>query len=64
MTFHDIAGVLFVVFALLHISYNLKTLMNYVKKAKEMFISKEALIAIAFVLIISGLISSHAFHAN
>lgn len=64
MTFHDIAGILFVIFALLHISYNWKALMNYVKKAKEIFISKEALIAITFVLIIAGLISSHAFHAN
>jgi len=64
MSAHDIAGILFVIFSILHISYNWRVLLNYVKKAKEMFISKEALTAIAFVIIIVGLVSSHAFHID
>lgn len=62
MSVHDIAGILFVIFSILHVSYNWKILMSYAKKAKEMFISKEALTAIAFVILIVGLISSHVFH--
>jgi hypothetical protein len=64
MSAHDIAGILFVIFSILHISYNWRILMNYARKAKEMFISKEALTAIAFVIIIVGLVSSHAFHID
>jgi len=62
MSAHDVAGTLFVLFSILHISYNWKALMNYAKKAQEMFISKETLTAIAFVLILIGIVSSHAFH--
>jgi uncharacterized iron-regulated membrane protein len=64
MSAHDVAGILFVLFSFLHISYNWKALMNYAKKAQEMFISKETLTAIAFVLVIVGLVSSHAFHLH
>jgi len=64
MSAHDIAGILFVIFVILHISLNWRVLMNYAKKAQEMFISKEALTAIAFVIIIVGLVSSHAFHID
>ncbi len=62
MSAHDIAGMLFVIFAILHISYNWRALLNYAKKAKDKFISKETLTAIALVIIVVGLISSHAFH--
>jgi hypothetical protein len=64
MSAHDIAGILFVILVILHISYNWKILLNYAKKAKERFISKETLTAIALVIIIVGLISSHAFHID
>jgi succinate dehydrogenase/fumarate reductase cytochrome b subunit len=64
MSAHDIAGILFMLFAILHISYNWRVLMNYAKKAQAMFFSKEALTAIAFVVIIVGLVSSHAFHID
>jgi succinate dehydrogenase/fumarate reductase cytochrome b subunit len=62
MSVHDVAGILFVLFVILHISYNWKALLNYAKKAKEIFISKEALTALVFVIVIVGLVSSHAFH--
>jgi len=64
MSVHDISGILFVIFSVLHISFNWKALISYAKKAKDVFISKEALIAIILVIIIIGLISSHAFHIN
>jgi uncharacterized membrane protein YdcZ (DUF606 family) len=55
MSVHNMAGILFVIFVILHLSYNWRILINYTKKAKEMFISKEALAAIVFVIIIVGL---------
>ena len=64
MSVHDIAGVLFVIFSILHISYNWRALINYLKKVKDSIISKEALIAIILVFIIVGLFSSHAFHIS
>jgi hypothetical protein len=64
MSAHDVAGILFVLFVILHISYNWRVLLNYAKKAKEKFVSKETLTAIAIVILVVGLISSHAFHVN
>jgi hypothetical protein len=64
MSVHDISGILFIIFSILHISYNWRALINYIKKVKDIFISKEALIAVILVIIIVGLISSHAFHIN
>jgi hypothetical protein len=64
MSVHDISGILFVIFSILHISYNWRALINYVKKVKDVFISKEALIAIILVILIVGLISSHPFHID
>lgn len=64
MSAHDVAGVIFIIFVILHITYNWRILLNYIKKAKEKFVSKETLSALAFVIIIVGLISSHAFHIH
>jgi hypothetical protein len=64
MSVHDISGLLFVIFSIIHISYNWKALINYAKKAKDIIISKEAFIAIILVILIVGLISSHAIHIN
>lgn len=64
MSAHDAAGILFIIFVILHISYNWRSLLNYAKKAKEKFVSKETLTAIAVVIIFVGLISLHAFHVD
>src|SRR3989339_379768 len=64
MSVHNTAAILFVIFAIFHISYNWRLLISYTKKVKEMVISKEALTAIALVIVIVGLISSHVFHIN
>lgn len=62
MSVHNSAAVLFAIFAILHISYNWRVLMNYAKKVKEIAISKEAIAAFVLVIILVGLISSHAYH--
>lgn len=62
MSVHDISGILFVIFSILHISFNWRALINYIKKVKDIIISKEALIAIILVIFLVGLISSHVFH--
>jgi len=64
MTIHNTAAVLFVIFAILHVSYNWRVFINYVKKTKKTFISKEALTAIALVVVIVGLVASHVFHVR
>ncbi len=64
MSVHDAAGLLFVIFAILHILYNWRALLHYAKKAKERFLTKEALAAIVLVILVVGLISSHAFHVG
>ncbi len=63
MSVHDISGILFVLLCILHISLNWKALVNYMKKAREVFLSREAWFAIILVIILVGLISSHVFHA-
>jgi hypothetical protein len=64
MTSHNVTGIIFVLFGILHISYNWKALLNYAQKVKGKYISKETLIAIGFVFITIVLISSHAFHIH
>jgi hypothetical protein len=64
MTVHNSAAILFTIFAIIHISYNWRILINYAKKSKEIFISKEALIAIVLVIVIVGLITSHVIHVR
>ncbi len=64
MSVHDIAGIVFILFSILHISYNWRALINYIKKVKDVFISKEALMAVILVIAVIGLISSHTFHGS
>jgi succinate dehydrogenase/fumarate reductase cytochrome b subunit len=62
MSVHDISGILFVIFSVLHISFNWRALQNYIKKVKDIYISKEALLAIILTVLIIGIFSSHVFH--
>ncbi len=64
MSVHNVSGILFILFSILHITFNWKALMHYVKKNKETLISKESLIAFLLVVIIVGLFSTHAFHVG
>ena len=62
MSVHNMSATLFCIFAVLHVVYNWKALMNHVRKLKGIHISKEAIYAILLVIVIVGLFSSHAFH--
>ena len=64
MSLHDVSGILFLIFSIIHIAINWRSLNNYVRRAKDVLISKESLIAITLVIIIVGIVSSHPFHIN
>jgi hypothetical protein len=56
-----LAALLLIIFALFHISYNWRGLINYTKNAKGRFVGKETLTAFALMLFIIGLIASRTF---
>ncbi len=62
MSVHNSAAILFLIMAIIHIIYNRRMLMKYLKAAGHIAISREALAAIALVVILVGLFSMHAFH--
>jgi len=64
MSVHNASGILFALFAILHIAGNWKSLLHYAKKTKDIAISKEALIAIILVVVTIGLFSAHVFLAR
>ncbi len=64
MSFHDISGILFGIFAILHITLNWRSVKNYVTGLKSVVISKESLAAFIVVIVITALIASHAFHVR
>jgi len=62
MSVHNSTAILFTILAFIHVSYNWPVLINYMKKAKVIFIRKETLTAIALVIVILGLITLHVYH--
>jgi cytochrome b subunit of formate dehydrogenase len=62
MSVHNFAAILFIIFVIVHIYYNWRVLMHYAKNATRMTISKEALAAVAFMILVIGLFTSHVFH--
>ena len=62
MTVHNVAAILFILFIIIHISYNWRILVKYSKNVGTIIISKEALAAIVLVIFIVGLFSMHALH--
>jgi uncharacterized membrane protein HdeD (DUF308 family) len=62
MSVHNFAAILFVLFVVIHVSYNWRSLIHYIRNLKNHIISKEAIFAILFVIIIVGLFSTHVFH--
>ncbi len=64
MSVHNMSGVLFVIFVVIHIVYNWRAILRYAKKSKEILISKEALTAILLVIFILGLYTSHVLHVR
>jgi len=51
-------------FVIVHICYNWRVLMHYAKNVTRMTISKETLAAVAFVILVIGLFTSHVFHVQ
>ncbi len=64
MSVHNMSAILFTIFLMIHIAYNWRSLMHYFKKIKGIRVSKEAILAIALVVFIVGLFSSHALHGR
>jgi hypothetical protein len=64
MSVHDVSGILFVIFAVLHIILNRRTIKTYIHTLKGKLINKEAFAALIIVIFITALISSHAFHVR
>lgn len=64
MAMHNSAAILFIIFVIVHIWYNWRTLIVYARKAKALSVSKELLAAFILVLILVGLFSLHALHAE
>jgi len=59
MSIHNMSGLLFTIFAIFHIILNRTNLVNYVNSVKTNAISKEAIIAMLFVIILVGLAALH-----
>lgn len=64
MSVHDMAAILFTISVVIHVYYNLHSLIKYINKAKNIKISREAIAAILIVLVIVGLFSTHALHTS
>lgn len=64
MSIHNMSAFLFTIFAVIHASLNWRSITNYFTKIKGDIISKEAIMAIALVLIIIILFSLHAFRVR
>jgi hypothetical protein len=64
MAIHNMSAVLFVIFIVIHLSYNWVSLMKYSRKIGDIIISKEALAAILLVICIVGIFSMHVFHIS
>lgn len=64
MSIHNMSAILFMIFAIIHITLNWRALIHYMHKVKGAVISREALTAIAVVFFIVALFSSHALHVR
>ncbi|TAL68155.1 MAG: DUF4405 domain-containing protein [Bacteroidetes bacterium] len=61
MSAHNILGLFFTVFLILHIIYNRKLLTGYLRNFSKLFISKEALVASLIVIFFLVLVLSHVY---
>jgi hypothetical protein len=64
MSIHNMSATLFCIFLIVHLIFNWHPLMRYIKRAKSIAISKEALLAIILVVFIVGVFSLHALHVK
>jgi hypothetical protein len=64
MSVHNVLGILFLIFAVLHIHINWIPLKNAIKKQAALYVSKEALYAALLVFSFLGLFIMHVFHVK
>jgi hypothetical protein len=64
MTMHNTSAILFVIFAIIHITFNWRALFAYVKQKGAIFIKKEGILAAIVVILVVSLLSSHVFHVH
>lgn len=64
MTVHDVSGILFCAFAIIHIIFNWRSIKNYIHNLKGAIVNKEAITAAVIVLFVTLFIASHAFHVR
>lgn len=64
MTVHNTSAVLFVIFAIIHISLNRRVLFAYLKQKRTVLLKRESVLAVIIVISIVSLLSSHVFHLH
>ena len=64
MAVHNFTAVLFVIMTIFHVYYNKTLLGRYLSSYKSRLVSREALAAFLFVIVLVGIFSSHVFHAG
>jgi hypothetical protein len=64
MAVHNMAATLFVIFGIMHVTFNWKALSHYILGLKESLPSREALAAIGLVILVVGVFASHALHVR
>jgi hypothetical protein len=64
MTVHNILGLLFVIFSILHIRLNWKSLTLHIKKAAGIVMSREAIYAVFMVLFLITIAVLHGTFMN
>ena len=62
MSVHNMAALIFLLSAIMHVSMNWRSLLHYIKKSGGALLSREALAAIVVVTGIVSLFAQHAFH--
>lgn len=64
MSVHNMTSVLFCIFLGLHVAYNWRPLLRYLKSVQPLRFSREGVAAVAMVVVIVGVFASHVFHVR
>ena len=64
MSVHNMTSLLFSIFLVLHVTYNWRSLLRYLKSVQPLRFSKEGVAAVAMVVVIVGVFASHVFHVR
>jgi hypothetical protein len=64
MAIHNSCGILFTIFSIWHLTLNWRPLLNYLKQAAIVFVSKEAIYAFSVILFFLALAVWHILHTH